>query len=481
MNKGVRKYYKYNYREYLDFRYRLYQLHKEQNFSERLRIAENLISYASTHGLGIYSCPELELPFLELAKTLPMPNKTEYVSNSFLHVMTQAYLVGGHTRVVERWINTSSDNQRHSIILLNQKNISYPITFEKIVRDHKGKLYILYENDILSRASKLRDIAMQYEYVILHIHMSDPTAIIAFGINDFTRPVILFNHADHNYWCGSSIVDMLADIRDNDFAFKRRGIHKRYTVRIPIEPSSIINNYPKTKEQSRIELGLPLDKKILLTVGGQHKYQPFADCEFCDLVNNAISHFEDVVCYGIGPTPGIGNWDKYGNKFIALGNVDYGEQYFDYLNACDVYINSIPIGGGTAVLDAIQFRKPVLSFSLFRDELGDIIEGVETIYDPVYFTNRLYEILKSKELISQLGIIQNRKVLQNHGTITWHLNIQSMLEYTPKKHAVRCFSPNIRNHIDDMSIMISLWNNTLCKRKWTIYDIFHQLRRIFNL
>ena len=95
-----------------------------------------------------------------------------------------------------------------------------------------------------------------------------------------------------------------------------------------VSPNPIILAYPKSKEQSRLDLGLPLDKKIILTVGGAHKYRPFAGCEFCELVSKAISSSENIVCYGIGPTPNVGNWSKYGDRFVALGNIDYGEKYF---------------------------------------------------------------------------------------------------------------------------------------------------------
>lgn len=480
MSRGIRKYYKYHYREQLDFRYRLYLLSKEKDLSKRVTTAQNLMYRAFECGLGIFSSPELEKPFLDLAKTLPIFTDVQYSPNSFLHVMTQSYTIGGHTRVVERWIDNSPVEQKHSIVLLNQQVEPIPHKLENVVHKHIGELYVFNENSLVDRALKLRELAMQYEYIILHIHMYDPTAIVAFGTDNFTRPVIFFNHADHAYWCGASIIDMLADLRDNDIAKKRRGIETVFTLRIPFEPNPKILAYPKSKEQSRLDLGLPLDKKIILTVGGAHKYRPFAGCEFCELVSKAISSLENVVCYGIGPTPDIGNWSEYEDRFVALGNIDYGEKYFDYLNACDVYINSIPIGGGTAMLDALQFRRPVLSFALFNDKLGDIIKGVDTIYDTKHFIHNLQLILSSDLKAKELAEKQYKYVMRYHGE-GWKSNLERMLKLVPKKHCVQNNKMKLDTTIDDLSIMISLWNNSLSNRTWSIYDTYHLIRRILNL
>ena len=121
MSRGIRKYYKYHYREQLDFRYRLYLLSKEKDLFKRVTIAQNLMYRVFECGMGVLSSPELEKPFLDLAKTLPVFTGVQYSPNSFLHVMTQSYTTGGHTRVVERWVNNSPTEQKHSIVLLDQE------------------------------------------------------------------------------------------------------------------------------------------------------------------------------------------------------------------------------------------------------------------------------------------------------------------------------------------------------------------------
>ena len=171
MSIRIKSYYIRHYLEQLDFRYRLYVLNKQENLEKRICAAQNLMCRVFKRGLGIYSCPDLERPFLELAKTLPVSLKTDYTPNSYLHVMTQAYLVGGHTRVVERWIDTSPVTEKHSVVLLNQEKETYPAKLVDICNTHNGELYLFYDANLIDRAKRLRDLASQYQYVILHIHI----------------------------------------------------------------------------------------------------------------------------------------------------------------------------------------------------------------------------------------------------------------------------------------------------------------------
>lgn len=463
MSIRIKSYYIRHYLEQLDFRYRLYVLNKQENLEKRICAAQNLMYRVFKRGLGIYSCPDLERPFLELAKTLPASLKTDYTPNSYLHVMTQAYLVGGHTRVVERWIDTSPVTEKHSVVLLNQEKETYPAKLVDVCNTHNGELYLFNDANLIDRAKRLRDLASQYQYVILHIHMYDPTAIVAFGTEEFTRPVILFNHADHSYWCGASIVDMLADLRLNNIANEFRGINNIYPIRIPLDVNESILNFTASKEDSRRKLGLPLDKKIILTVGGAHKYTPFAGYEFCKMIAKTITSMKNVVCYGIGPTQETGNWGMSDEQFVALGSINYGEEYFHYLNACDVFLNSIPIGGGTAVLDAIQFHKPVISFNLFDDKLGDIINGLYTTNNLNQFGETLKAVLLSEDVANTLAKRQYEDVLECHGIDNWRKNVHVMLSKTPKRHSIHDIS-NVRYKINDLAIMISLWNGYTVKR-----------------
>ena len=55
--------------------------------------------------------------------------------------------------------------------------------------------------------------------------MDDPTAVVAFGIEKFERPVIFYNHSAHLFWIGKSIADIVLDVvKDNEITKKQRNI-----------------------------------------------------------------------------------------------------------------------------------------------------------------------------------------------------------------------------------------------------------------
>lgn len=478
MHNRFKSYYKDCFWEQLDFKYRLYLLSKEKNLSKAALVAQSLMYKAVQVGLGYFASSELEKPFLKLAKEIETPSEIKFKKGSFLHVMTEAYAIGGHTRVVERWIDSSNIEEKHSLIVLSQEHEELPNALTQIVQKHNGNVILLSRKELLERAKILRMISLEYEYIILHIHMWDPTAIVAYGTNAFTRPVILFNHADHLYWCGSSIVDMLADLRDNDF-YKVRGIKNHFTLRIPFEKNELITNYKYLKEESRARLGLPLDTKIILTVGGRHKYYPIANIEFCTLINEAIKDYDNVLCIGIGPTKDVGSWACFGEKFMALGEIDYGSKYFDYLNACDLYIDSITMGGGTAMLDAIQFKKPVLSYSVFDTKLGNIIKGINTIYNKRIFINTIKQFLSAEIDIEKYANMQNDDVIAYHGINSWKNNLKRMIRETPNQHSINERYIKGKKRIDDLSVMTSILFKTSKRRSFTKYDLWHQIKCLF--
>lgn len=475
MYNTIDSYYKYIYREQLDFRYRLYKLSKTNDLQKSIDFAQELI-YKAFHGsVGYFASSELEKPFLRLAQTIDTDKDLDFKRNSFLHVMTQAYTAGGHTRVVERWIDSAPADQKHSVVILKQNNEPCPLRLYKVASHHGGDVYLFNENSLDKRAKLLRDLGCQYEYVVLHIHMWDPTAIVAFGKDDFLRPVIFFNHADHLFWCGSSVVDMLADLRDNNFA-SVRGISNRFSLRIPFEQNKEFFNYRFSKSESRKRLGLPQDKTIILTTGGPHKYNPFTGKDFCSVVKKILINKSDVICVGVGPTIETGLWSSDNKLFMPIGPVDYDSGYVDYLNACDIYIDSIPLGGGVAMLDALQFRKPVLSYSLFKLPLGDIIKGVDTIYDESVFEQILHRLIENEQYRQKFAETELNTVLDYHGIDRWKLNVEAMISKIPSCHSVNRNFFKGRRNVDDLCVMDCQWFNSFTYKTINIHDVWHQVK-----
>ena len=70
-------------------------------------------TFATKHTTDIFSSKIIEDVFLRIAQSHSIALPQSYNPNTVLHVMTEAYISGGHTRCVERWVNLFPE-QKHS-------------------------------------------------------------------------------------------------------------------------------------------------------------------------------------------------------------------------------------------------------------------------------------------------------------------------------------------------------------------------------
>ena len=55
-----------------------------------------------------------------------------------------------------------------------------------------------------------------------------------------------------------------------------------------------------------------------------------------------------------------------------------------------------------------------------------------------------------------------------------------MLALTPKIHNISLQNETLNSSIDDLAVLISLWNNSLSKRRWNIYDTYHVFQMLYR-
>lgn len=442
---------------YLDlFRYnRMLRSFRVMNEPQKRFMAQDILQFACQHGIGWYVCPEIEDYYLSVAENISVPVSDIYAKQSFIHVLTYLNTFGGHSRIVERWIDSAPENEIHSVVILNQGLAEkYPQKNGLLhsVNKHNGELINLSDLSQEEKSLELRKIASKYEYVISHIHMFDPTAIIAFGSDDFKRPVIHFNHADDKFWCGASVIDMVADLRDNNWSKRFRGIDNKWLLRLPVERKII----ERTKVESRKRLGIPLNEKIIMTCGQICKYTPINNMSFYSIVAPVLINNINIKCYCIGVSPNdFPNWND--DKVVLLGNIDYGQDYFDYINSCDIFINSFPIGGGTALLDALQCHKPCLSYSILNNSsVGNMIQGVQYFDSLKNFRKEIDLLLNDEIYAEKKSIEQYNLMLKYHSLDLWIEEKQKMIKAMPKKHMIKR-NLKVNHKITDDSILINIW------------------------
>ena len=335
-----------------------------------LDLAYGLMLFAQDGGCGYFASSEIESRLREFSKELSPPKVVEARPNTVLMVMTTAYLVGGHTRVVERWIE-QDPSRRYSLVLTNQVNEDWiPERLRSAVECSGGECLVLdVRESRMGRAQKLRDFAATFEKVVLHVHMYDVIPLVAFGSETFTRPVGFYNHADHVPWLGVSIADCVAELREWGATLSRecRGVRESVTIGIPSEEKMDADR--KVHEAGvafdvRTRYGIPSAAPLVLTCGRASKYQPVAGLDFLDVIRGILSADKDVVVLAVGLVlENVPGWTEasraFGRRLKAIAPVPF-EQLTAFCRAADLVIDSYPMCGCTALADALMAGCPVL-------------------------------------------------------------------------------------------------------------------------
>ncbi len=425
------------------------------NSEEKLNFAIYIAKYFVYHNTGYYTSSVLEKFFVDYAKSIKVDlSNIKYKKGSVLHILTMGYETGGHTRVIERWIENAPADQVHSVVQIKTPKDK----LDTLINNVKAKngCFISFENKlpIDEKAIRLRKLAMEYEYVILHTHMEDPVATISFGTEDFTRPVLLYNHASHMPWLGKSIADLVLDLENNDLVTKeKRGIDNTYFLGVPSKEISI--TIPNKKE-SREKVNLPCNKKIIITCGSDAKYRRISGKSFADYLSLIMDN--DTVCYVIGVKPQNKEWReriiKSKKDIRLLGRINFNDGFLDYLKAADLYLDSYPFCGGAATIDAISSGTPALSLKSVYPQFDYLTRTSAYCKTEEEFINKAKKVLNDEKYSSELFEELKNSLIKYQSIDAWNEKIKKLYEIAPKQHKVKDLS-NIIDYSEqnDLSVL----------------------------
>lgn len=339
------------------------QIKEESELCKKLEIAYNAVYFADTASTSYYSSDLLEDVFCQLAQEHTIPLSREFKRDSVLHIATEVYHSGGHTRVIERWMESSESREEHSLLLTKAAIEALPEQLLHNIKEKNGALIELSDDlSPLEKALQLREIASAYDKIILHVHMHDVIPIIAFASPDFKRPIFFFNHADHRFWMGISIADCVVNFREFGLSLSKkwRGVEDNFILPLLNNTAKpvVCGNVTALKE----ELGLPLDRKIIFSAGSAFKYEALLNLNFKTYIDEVLRSRDDVFFVAIGPNlKNNPDWKMLDRTKSKLLEVVPFSSFLNYLSCADIVIDSFPMSGGVALMDAVSLKKPVLS------------------------------------------------------------------------------------------------------------------------
>ncbi|WP_448625335.1 hypothetical protein [Geodermatophilus sp. URMC 64] len=280
-----------------------------------------------------------------------------------LHVLSEGYSLGGHTRLVWRWLE--SDPRPADVALTMQYN-PVPDALRTAVTRSGGRIYDLREGfpSLTDRAHALRGLMAGASRVVFHVHPYDAVALAAASLPGPRPPVLYENHSDHTFWLGLGAADLVVDNRGIGQRVSRelRGVPERRSALLPIPIGS--GSVSSTRKSVRAQLRLRPGQVAALSVAGPMKMKPIWGRGFDELLGPVLARIPQLVVVLAGP-PADGPWSRLQSEFpgrvFPLGRVEGVESLFPGM---DVYLDSFPCGSETAILEASAAGLPPVSLQL---------------------------------------------------------------------------------------------------------------------
>lgn len=325
-------------------------------------------SIAAEHAFGLhpgyFASPRLESLLIQIAQDVPMvpPPAQRQTSKPhqrhILHVLTTAYAAGGHARIPERWARRGAEHgEVHWAVLLDQGRQPIPSWLDEAMTASGGGLIELDEPDLVKRAATLRALWRSgVTCAVVSTHPYDPVPLLAFGV-EHGAPVYTINAADHVFWLGVAISDVVIDIRPSGQACsqQRRGVRRSELLPIPlVETVAAIG-----KTDIRGTLGVPADACVLLTVASAYKYEPIPPWSFMEAIEAVLERRPQVHLVAAGPDCKE-EWQPLCSRFPERVHLLGQVADLRPLHAgADIYLDSFPFASLTATLEAGLAGLPV--------------------------------------------------------------------------------------------------------------------------
>jgi hypothetical protein len=401
---------------------------------------------------GRFANQNMEALLRELSDRLPMRpadagttrSRRDDGRASALYVMTSSYAHGGHTRLVCRWISMQPETAS-SVVLTREQSPAPPPDLVEAVRRSGGDIHRL-DGGTTSRAGALRSLAGQADMVVLAAHENDIVPSLALASRGSRPPVVLLNHAEHVFWVGSSVADVVVSLRPaaSELAVRRRGIPDARALQVPMPlPVS-----PRTRSigEAKQALGIGAGQRLLVTVGWAYKFAPLAGRDLISALDRVLAQ-PDVHLIAVGPTESREPWasarSRYGERVRAVGPRDTHA----VLEAADVYVESFPIGSLTASLEAGMLGVPVVGLSLDAADWPLILqEDDPSLVDHIFtdlgrYQDHIRMLLDDADARREAGRTVQAGVEQWHGVGAWATGLEQVHAAMQSAVAARTDSP----------------------------------------
>lgn len=315
-----------------------------------ISLAEVLAKLLWSNNVGVYSFPDIET-YLQV-KVIDSIGSSENVRNEdgeILFVISEPYLAGGHTRLMERLSEMLVEDvdlliSRHSGVQEKNRMSSF---FASVIT-------VPNSLSILNKIIHISDIYAKYNKLILNIHPDDIISVLSCGLAKKKNPDLkcfFINHADHVFNVGVTVADIWFEISNFGRKIdKLRGVCCPTSfLGIPLDKNSEFFSenikYPKSKD----------DVNKIISAASGAKFKPIKGVSIFPAISEMLADYPNAIIYIIGVNFYTDYWWwpvklKHLSRLKLIKTLPYTE-YLSLTKDCDLYIDSHPMPGGTAFVE----------------------------------------------------------------------------------------------------------------------------------
>ncbi|UZT96669.1 hypothetical protein ODZ84_15745 [Chryseobacterium fluminis] len=447
------------------------KLFEEGLYEDCINYIEKTASFGWFNFSCYYKCEKLEILLAKIQqKILPdfFQQKKHGKTNKILHICSVVYTSGGHSKLLYNWIK--NDTSKKHTVLSTRLSLE---ELQEVSHFHLGDFEGL-EQISVQASSKIESVNLlnqlplnDYEAIILHIHPDETITNIVLSQKDIITPVCLVNHADHVFWLGTSIVDILLQIRESNISIDtdRRGIapERQFFLPIPVENSSNIND------------GNTSSTLQILSTGTAYKYKPTENYNFLQEAHKIVEKHPNVIFNIVGISPDTWYIKDFHHERIVLHGIISSTELASLEEKTHIYVEGFPMASFTALLQAalrkipfVLHYRPLLLFKLFSENKENAIiypNNLEQWHD------MMDRLILDKKYRAETLENQYQYILNNFSIDVWKSRINNLYEIISRQsHSFWTTGPDKYYHDENEKLLV-----TIDKRKFSHYSFTEKM------
>lgn len=259
-----------------------------------------------------------------------------------VHVISDAYRSGGHTRLMERLARAHTPAA--DLVITRSTEVDF-------AGAHPGLFAALRDLSSLPATPRLEALSAElqhYRVIVLHLSEDDFVgAVAALRARRQGAQVLFVNHADHHFAYGRELADRVLQVSAYGAAMTRTHLPAAASAYVGI-PLPGTPTAPASFPRGRVRV---------LSAGNSWKYRPCGGLSLPDVIEELLAARPDLSFTVIGVRAARDRWwwplkARHPRRVRLHGLMPYAH-YVEAMASADVLLDSYPISGGTAFPEAV--------------------------------------------------------------------------------------------------------------------------------